>query len=109
MGEDALARIYCAAEALAGVSVFHINTTAHGGGVAELLESLLPLMEEPGIPHSWKTISMDEASNLFDSHLVDLLQGMEHDDISEAYYPPALFTLYPSSFSLACTFSQWSP
>jgi len=84
MGEDALARIYCAAEALAGVSVFHINTTAHGGGVAELLESLLPLMEELGIPHSWKIIPMDEASNLFDSHLVDLLQGMEHGDISEA-------------------------
>ena len=79
-----LARIYYAAESLAGVSVLHINTTAHGGGVAELLESLLPLMEELGIPHSWKIISMDEASNLFDSHLVDLLQGMEHGDISEA-------------------------
>ena len=84
MGEDVLARIYYAAESLAGVSVLHINTTAHGGGVAELLESLLPLMEELGIPHSWKIISMDEASNLFDSHLVDLLQGMEHGDISEA-------------------------
>jgi len=84
MGEDVLARIYYAAESLAGASVLHINTTAHGGGVAELLESLLPLMEELGIPHSWKIISMDEASNLFDSHLVDLLQGMEHDDISEA-------------------------
>ncbi|HXZ03626.1 MAG TPA: glycosyltransferase [Ktedonobacteraceae bacterium] len=83
-GEDVLARIYYAAESLAGVSVLHLNTTAHGGGVAELLESLLPLMEELGIPHNWKVIPMDEASNLFAAHLVDLLQGMEHGAISQA-------------------------
>ncbi len=84
VGEDVLARIYCAAESLAGVSVLHINTTAEGGGVAELLQSLLPLMEELGIPHSWKVIPLDEASNLFAAHLADLLQGMVHDDIPEA-------------------------
>jgi trehalose synthase len=77
-----LARIYRAAESLAGVSVLHVNTTAHGGGVAELLESLLPLMDELGIPHSWKVIPLDEASNLFDAHLVDLLQGIEHGVIT---------------------------
>ena len=79
-----LTRIYRAAESLAGVSVHHFNTTAHGGGVAELLESLLPLMEELGIPHSWKVIPLDEASGLFAARLVDLLQGMEHGDIPEA-------------------------
>ena len=84
VGEDVLARIYRAAESLAGVSVLHVNTTAHGGGVAELLESLLPLMEELGIPHSWKVIPLDEASNLFAAQLVDLLQGMEHGDIPQA-------------------------
>ena len=81
LGEEVLERIYCAAESLAGASILHINTTAHGGGVAELLESLLPLMEELGIPHSWKVIPLDEASNLFAAHLVDLLQGMEHGAI----------------------------
>ena len=84
VGEDVLARIYRAAESLAGVSVLHVNTTAHGGGVAELLESLLPLMDELGIPHSWKVIPLDEASGLFAARLVDLLQGMEHGDIPEA-------------------------
>jgi trehalose synthase len=52
--------------------------------VAELLQSLIPLMEELGIPHSWKVISLDEASNLFAAHLVDLVQGIEHGDIPEA-------------------------
>src|SRR5437868_1038537 len=84
MGEDMLARIYRAAESLAGVSVLHLNTTAQGGGVAELLGSLLPLMEELGIPHSWEVIPLDDASTLFAAHLVDLLQGMEHGIIPES-------------------------
>jgi len=83
VGVDVLERIYRAAESLGKVSVLHTNTTAHGGGVAELLENLLPLMEELGIPHSWKVISLDEESNLFAARLVDLLQGMEHGAIPQ--------------------------
>jgi trehalose synthase len=41
-------------------------------------------MEELGIPHSWKVIQLDESSNLFAAHLVDLLQGIEHGDIPQA-------------------------
>lgn len=36
VGSDLLSRIYRAAESLAGSHVLHINTTARGGGVAEL-------------------------------------------------------------------------
>jgi trehalose synthase len=43
VGEDLLARIYRAAWPLSGVHVLHLNTTAEGGGVAELLHSLLPM------------------------------------------------------------------
>ena len=43
VGEDVLAQIYRAAESLAGLHVLHVNTTAQGGGVAELLHSLNPL------------------------------------------------------------------
>jgi trehalose synthase len=84
VGEDLLTRIYRAASPLAGVHVLHLNTTAEGGGVAELLHSLMPLMEELGIPHTWKVIPLDESSNLFAAHLVDLLQGIEHGDIPQA-------------------------
>lgn len=81
--EDLLSQIYRAAESLEGLHVLHVNTTAQGGGVAELLHVLIPLMEELGINHSWKVISLDEASNLFTAHLVDLLQGIEHGNIPE--------------------------
>jgi trehalose synthase len=84
VSEDALANIYHVAESLAGLHVLHINTTAQGGGVAELLHGLLPIMEELGIPHTWTVIPLDQASSLFAAHLVDLLQGIEHGVIPEA-------------------------
>ena len=84
VSEDALTHIYHVAESLAGLHVLHINTTAQGGGVAELLHGLLPIMEELGIPHTWTVIPLDQASSLFAAHLVDLLQGIEHGAIPEA-------------------------
>src|SRR5215472_9600385 len=83
VGEDLLSQIYFAAESLAGLHVLHVNTTAQGGGVAELLHELIPIMEDLGIKHTWKVIPLDEASNLFAAHLVDLLQGTEHGVIAE--------------------------
>ena len=84
VGEELLARIYRAALPLSGVRVLHLNTTTEGGGVAELLKSLLPLMEELGIPHTWEVIPLDKRSNQFAAHLVDLLQGIDHGDIPQA-------------------------
>ena len=75
--------MYDVAASLAGLHILHFNTTAKGGGVAELLNSLLPVMEELGIKHTWKVIPLDEASDRFTAHIVDLLQGIEHGDIPE--------------------------
>ncbi|MGB8347069.1 MAG: glycosyltransferase [Ktedonobacteraceae bacterium] len=83
VGDDLLARVYRAAEPLAGLHVMHFNTTAQGGGVAELLHSLIPLMQDLGIPHSWNVIPLDDASNRFTVQIVDLLQGMGHGDIAD--------------------------
>src|SRR5215469_5754112 len=52
VGKDVLSRVYQAAESLAGLHVLHINTTARGGGVAELLGALIPLMDELGMKHT---------------------------------------------------------
>jgi trehalose synthase len=83
VGEDLLSEIYHIAEPLAGLHILHVNTTAQGGGVAELLHALIPPMEELGIRHTWKVVPLDDASNQFTAHVVDLLQGIEHGDISE--------------------------
>lgn len=45
---------------LAGRTVQHINSTAVGGGVAEILKRLVPLMQEVGIKARWNVISGSE-------------------------------------------------
>src|SRR6266516_1069352 len=79
-----LKQIYEVAHALAGLHVLHVNTTAQGGGVAEILSDLLPQVEELGIQHDWKVISLDEASGSFTARLVDMLQGYDTGAFPEA-------------------------
>ncbi len=83
VGEHMLSQVYRAVQPLAGLHVMHVNTTAQGGGVAELLHSLIPLMEELGIHHTWKVLPLDDVSNRFAARLVDLLQGIEHGNLSQ--------------------------
>jgi trehalose synthase len=40
--------------------VVHVNSTAAGGGVAELLRSLVPLMNDVGVPTDWLVMEADE-------------------------------------------------
>ncbi len=77
-------QIYEVAHSLAGLHVLYVNTTAQGGGVAEILNELLPIMGELGIQHDWKVISLDEASGYFTARLVDMLQGYDTGAFPEA-------------------------
>ena len=61
--KELLDRIYQIAESLTRLHVIHFNTTAHGGGVAELLQELVPLMQELEIKHTWKVVPLDDASS----------------------------------------------
>jgi len=81
--ESQMATIYEVARSLAGLRVLHVNTTAEGGGVAEILHELIPLMEDLGIKHDWKVIQLDEDSGYFTARLVDMLQGYETGKLPE--------------------------
>src|SRR6266568_3853540 len=83
VGNELLDQIYNAAASLAGLHILHINTTAQGGGVAELLHALMPVMDELGIKHTRKVVPLDDSSSRFEAHLVDLLQGIKHGDVAE--------------------------
>src|SRR6476620_960616 len=52
--EDAIGR---ASEVLSGRVVWHVNSTARGGGVAELLQALLAYGRGAGVDLRWLTIS----------------------------------------------------
>ncbi len=82
VGEEMISRIYRLANELAGLHILHLNTTYEGGGVAEILKVLIPLMEELGIKHTWKTVGLDEESNHFTDRIVDLLQGGGTEELS---------------------------
>ncbi|MFP4083098.1 MAG: glycosyltransferase [Candidatus Aminicenantes bacterium] len=56
VGEKVIAEIYQKAHRLANKHVVHINSTAHGGGVAEILNSLVLLMNDIGIDTGWRVL-----------------------------------------------------
>ena len=45
------------ADRLAGKRIVHVNSTRTGGGVAEILGWMIPLMQELGIDASWEVIA----------------------------------------------------
>jgi trehalose synthase len=58
-GEDVIRHLQQLAEPLKGKSVVHVNSTRVGGGVAEILEKLVPLARELGLDTRWEVISGD--------------------------------------------------
>jgi len=76
-GGDALDEIRELAAPLAGARVLHINSTAYGGGVAEILYTLVPLMRDAGLGADWLTIEGTPEFFAFTKSLHNALQGMD--------------------------------
>lgn len=57
VGKDVIDQLRQLAEPLAGKKVVHVNSTRVGGGVAEILAKLVPLMTELGIDTHWEVIT----------------------------------------------------
>jgi len=56
VGDKVISEIYKRARKLYGKRILHINSTYLGGGVAEILISLVPLMNDVGIDAGWRII-----------------------------------------------------
>ena len=56
VGKSKIEELRLLAEYLRGKSIQHINSTAMGGGVAEILSKIIPLMQELGINTQWDVI-----------------------------------------------------
>ena len=65
--------------ALAGRAVWHINSTPTGGGVAELLQSLLPYARGAGADVRWSTIHGDEQFFRVTKRIHNMLHGAGGD------------------------------
>jgi len=64
-GEDRIAEIRRLAESLGNLRVLHVNSTSYGGGVAELLYTIVPLMRDAGLDAEWHVID-GRADEFFD-------------------------------------------
>ncbi len=60
---------------LRGARCMHLNATSYGGGVSELLRSLVPLYNDLGIVTDWKIIHGDEAFFQVTKRIHNGLQG----------------------------------
>ncbi|MCJ7601963.1 MAG: glycosyltransferase [Desulfobulbaceae bacterium] len=56
-GNDVIDHLRQLAKPLANMKIVHVNSTRVGGGVAEILEKLVPLTNELGINAKWEIIS----------------------------------------------------
>jgi trehalose synthase len=77
VSRDLMAEIRAAAQPLEGLRVLHINATSFGGGVAEILYTLVPLMNDVGLHAEWKVMfGRDEFFNVT-KKMHNALQGDE--------------------------------
>ncbi len=56
-GEDVVRQLMQLSRPLKGMRVVHVNSTRQGGGVAEILDKLVPLHRELGMDVRWEIIS----------------------------------------------------
>lgn len=77
VGDEALEDVLSMAEGLKGARILHINSTAHGGGVAEMLYSIVPLMNSVGLDAEWRLIEADQDFFIITKLFHNAIQGME--------------------------------
>ncbi len=79
IGDERTEEIRSLAADLKGARVLHVNATAFGGGVAEILATMIPLMNDIGLHAEWQVIKgADEFFNVTKA-MHNSLQGMYYD------------------------------
>ncbi|MEW6290641.1 MAG: glycosyltransferase [Thermodesulfobacteriota bacterium] len=81
-GQDVINHLRQLARPLRGIKVVHVNSTKVGGGVAEILNKLVPLMQELEINTAWEVIEGNEDFFQCTKNMHNALQG-NHVRISE--------------------------
>ncbi|MDY0109033.1 MAG: glycosyltransferase [Candidatus Krumholzibacteria bacterium] len=75
VGDDVIEHLLSLAKGLAGLRVVHVNSTRVGGGVAEILNKMVPFMQELGLAATWEVITGDETFFACTKTFHNALQG----------------------------------
>jgi len=76
VGDAPIDEIQRLAEPLRGARVLHLNATAFGGGVAEILSALVPLLNDLGLKADWQIMSGADEFFAVTKAIHNGLQGM---------------------------------
>ena len=60
VGDDIIEELYLLSKRLSGKVIQNINSTSVGGGVAEILNNIVPLLKDLGVDARWDVIKGDE-------------------------------------------------
>jgi trehalose synthase len=74
---EMIAQIQRAARRVYGLRVLNVNSTFHGGGVAGMLNSLIPLMNDVGVNADWNLLYGDPSVFAVTKQLHNGLQGQQ--------------------------------
>jgi len=81
-GEDVISHLRQLARPLEGMKVVHVNSTRVGGGVAEILEQLVPMTRELGLDVRWEVLAGNDEFYQCTKSIHNGLQG-NHVQIPE--------------------------
>ncbi|AEH44475.1 glycosyl transferase group 1 [Thermodesulfatator indicus DSM 15286] len=79
VGSDVIDQLKQMASRLKDARILHVNSTRYGGGVAEILRSMVPLMEALGLSVRWEVIAGDEPFFQVTKSFHNALQGFPVD------------------------------
>lgn len=86
VGEQTIEEIETLATCLAGKTILNVNSTAVGGGVAEILNRMVPLLQELGIQASCDVIKGGEAFYAVTKKFHNALHGAKQDITPKDYH-----------------------
>jgi trehalose synthase len=84
-GPGVIEELRALAGRVAGRKMQHINSTAVGGGVAEILTRLVPLLRELGVDAAWDVIKGDQAFFSVTKAFHNALHGKREEITAEMY------------------------
>ncbi|MBN1158117.1 MAG: glycosyltransferase [Bacteroidales bacterium] len=85
VGNEVIDHLKQLANPLRGMKIIHINSTKEGGGVAEILNRLIPLKRELGIDAEWEVINGNSEFYQCTKKIHNALQG-NREEISGNLY-----------------------
>jgi trehalose synthase len=91
VGADRIDDLRARSRGLRGMRILHLNATAVGGGVAEMLLSLVPLMRDAGLDADWYVLQAEDRFFEVTKNYHNALQG------KPTRWSPEQFNLYWSA------------